>query len=138
MKVQKMSITKMVNTFLLLIKQFKSEQEHANSILIKQTANDFDITHRKLIGQLTELEESMQRYMMLSVQAASELSKGVLEQKILGQTAQMTKYSWMVEGVKEDNKMVFRKIYSVLDSQQLKNLLDSYVPLYLNSNLIST
>ena len=61
---------------------------------IKQTANEFDITHRKLIGQMKELEESMQRYMMLSVQAASELSKGVLEEeKILGQTAQMTKYS---------------------------------------------
>ena len=51
MKIQKMSITKTVNKCLLLIKQFKSEQEHANSILIKQTANDFDITHRKLFEQ---------------------------------------------------------------------------------------
>ena len=85
MKIQKMSITNTVNKCLLLIKQFKSEQEHANSILIKQTANDFNITHRKLFEQLTELEESMQKYMILSVQAASELGKGVLEQQILGQ-----------------------------------------------------
>merc|ERR1712208_76375 len=85
----------MVNKYLLLINQFNSEQEHANSILIKQTTNDFDITHKKLIEQLTELEESMQRYMILSVQAASELSIGVLEQKILEQSAQMSKYSRM-------------------------------------------
>ena len=62
----------------------------------------------------------MKRYMILSVQAASELGKRVLEQKILGQTAQISKYSWMVESIKEDNKTVFREIYSVLDSQQLK------------------
>ena len=42
----------------------------------------------------------MQKYMILSVQAATELSGGVLEQKILEQTAQMDKYSWMVESIK--------------------------------------
>ena len=89
MKIQKISITKTGNKCPLLITQFKSEQEHANSILIKQTANDFDTTHRKLIEQLSELEASMQKYMELSMLAASELGKGVLEQKILGQTAQM-------------------------------------------------
>ena len=50
MKVQKISITKTVNKCLLLIDQFKSEQKYVNSPLIKQTANDFDITHRKLIN----------------------------------------------------------------------------------------
>ena len=90
MKIQKISITKMVNKCLLLINQFKSEQKYVNSPLIKQTANDFDITHKKLIGQLTELDQSMQKYMILSVQAASELSGGVLEQNIL---EQMDKYS---------------------------------------------
>ena len=107
MKIQKISITKTVNKCLLLINQFKSEQKYVNSPLIKQTANDFDITHKKLIGQLTELDQSMQKYMILSVQAATELSGGVLEQKILEQTAQMDKYSWMVEGIKEDKKKVF-------------------------------
>ena len=121
MKIQKMSITNMVNKCLLLIKQFKSEQEHANSILIKQTPNDLDITHRKLFEQLTELEESMQKYMILSVQSASELGKEVLDQKILGQTVQMSQYSRMVENIKEENKTVYRDIYSVLlDSQQPK------------------
>ena len=119
MKIQKMSITKTVNKCLLLIKQFKSEQEHANSILIKQTANDFDTTHRKLIEQLSELEASMQKYMELSVLAASELGKGVLEHKILGQTAQMQKYSRMVKNTKEEKKTVYRDYYSVLlESQQ--------------------
>ena len=59
--------------------------------------------------------------MILSVQAATELSGGVLEQKILEQTAQMDKYSRMVESIKEENKTVYRDIYSVLlDSQQFK------------------
>ena len=62
----------------------------------------------------------MQKYMILSVQAATELSGGVLEQKILEQTAQMDKYSRMVESIKEDNKEVFREIYSLLDSQQIR------------------
>ena len=54
------------------------------------------------------------------MQAASELGKGVLEQKILGQTSLMGHYSCMVENIKEENKTVYRDIYSVLDSQQLK------------------
>ena len=58
--------------------------------------------------------------MILSVQAATELGGGMLEQKILEQTAQMDKYSRMVKGIKEDNKEVFREIYSVLDSQQIR------------------
>ena len=57
-----------------------------HSSLIKQTASDFDIAHKKLIGQLTELDQSMQKYMILSVQAATELGVGVLEQKIMEQT----------------------------------------------------
>ena len=115
MKIQKMSITKTVNKCLELISQFKSNQEIANSILIKQTANEFDKTHKKLIELLTELDESMQEYMKLSIMAASELGKGVLEQKILGQTAQMDYYSGMVENVKENNETVYKDIYSVLD-----------------------
>ena len=49
MKVQKISITKTVNKCLLLIDQFKSEQKYVISPLIKQTASDFDIAHKKLI-----------------------------------------------------------------------------------------
>ena len=72
-----------------------------------------------LIGTLTELDQSMQEYMKLSVLASSEnMSKGVLEQKIMGQTAQMTYYSNMVENVKKDNEKVFMDIYSVLDVSQ--------------------
>ena len=59
MKIQKMSITKTVNKCLKLISQFKSNQELANSILIKQTANEFDKTHKNLIKLLTELDQSM-------------------------------------------------------------------------------
>ena len=103
MKVLTISITKTVNKCLLLIDQFKSEQKYVNSPLIKQTTSDFDITHKKLIGQLTELDQSMQKYMILSVQAATELGGGVLEQKILEQTAQMDKYSRMVKSMKENN-----------------------------------
>ena len=53
MKIQKMSITKTVNKCLELILQFMSNQEIGNSILIKQIANDFYKTHRKLIELLT-------------------------------------------------------------------------------------
>ena len=81
MKVQKISITQTVNKCLQLIDQFKSEQNYVNSPLIKQTASKFDIAHNKLIGQLTELDQSMQKYMILSVQAATELGGGVLEKK---------------------------------------------------------
>ena len=59
MKIQKISITKTVTKCLKLISHFKSNQELANSILIKQTANEFNKTHKKLIELLTELEESM-------------------------------------------------------------------------------
>ena len=60
--------------------------------------------------------------MKLSVIAASEnMGKGVLEHKILGQTAQMDYYSHMVENVKRNNETVYKDIYSVLDvSQQSK------------------
>ena len=60
MKVQKISITKMVKKCLELISQFKSNQEIANSVLIKQAASDFYTPHRKLIKLLTALDESMQ------------------------------------------------------------------------------
>ena len=79
MKIKNMSITKMVNKCLLLINQLKSEQKYVDSPLIKQTANDFIITHKRLIEKLTELDKCMQSYMTLSVQAASELGGGVLE-----------------------------------------------------------
>ena len=60
----------------------------------------------------------MQMYMKLSVQAASELGKGVLEQKMLGQTVPMGHHSCMVKNIQEENKTVYRDIYSVLlDSQ---------------------
>ena len=76
MKTQKTSITNFT---------LKSNQEIANSLLIKQTANEFNTAYTKLIGTLTELEQSMQEYMKLSVIASSEnMSKGVLEHKIMG------------------------------------------------------
>ena len=116
MKIQKMSITKTVNKCLKLISQFKSNQELANSILIKQTANEFNKTHKKLFKLLMELDESMQEYMKLSVIASSEnIGKGVLGHKILGQTAQMNYDSRMVENVKGNNETVYKDIYSVLD-----------------------
>ena len=119
MKVQKMFITKTVRKCLELIVQFKSNQELANSLLIKKTANEFHTTHTELIELLTELDQSMQEYMKLSVIASSEnMGKGVLEQKIMGQTAQMTYYSNMVENVKKGNEKVFMGIYSVLDESQ--------------------
>ena len=40
MKVQKMTITKNVTKCLKLLDQFKLEQEHVNSPLIKQAANE--------------------------------------------------------------------------------------------------
>ena len=119
MKTQKTSITKTVKTCLEIILQFKSNQKIANSLLIKQNTNEFNTAYTKLIGTLTELEQSMQEYMKLSVIASSEnMSKGVLEQKIMGQTAQMTYYSNMVENVKKGNKTVFKDIYSVLGVSQ--------------------
>ena len=78
MKVQKMTITKKVNK---LIDQFKSEQKYVNSPLIKQAASEFETAHKKLIEQLAGLDQNMQKYMILSVQAVTELGEGVLEQK---------------------------------------------------------
>ena len=119
MKVQKMFITKTVRKCHDLILQFKSNQELANSLLIKKTANEFHTTHTKLIELLTELDQNMQEYMKLSVIASSEnMDQGVLEQKIMGQTAQMTYYSNMVENVKKDNETVFKDIFFVLDVSQ--------------------
>ena len=120
MKVQKISITKTLNKCLQLIDQFKSEQKYVNSPLIKQTASEFEIAHKKLIEQLTGLDQNMQKYMILSVQAVTELGEGVLERKILEQSAQMEKYSQMVKSIKENNKDVFREIYSVLDSHKIR------------------
>ena len=56
--------------------------------------------------------------MILSVQAVTELGEGVLEQKILEQSAQMERYSHMVESIKGNNEEVFREIYSVLNSHE--------------------
>ena len=60
----------------------------------------------------------MQRYMNLSVQAVTETGEGVLEQKILEQTAQMDKYSQAVESITINNIETFREIYLILDSHQ--------------------
>ena len=116
MKVQKMTITKKVNKCLQLIDQFKSEQKYVNSPLIKQAASEFETAHKKLIEQLAGLDQNMQKYMILSIQAVTELGEGVLEQKILEQSAQMERYSHMVESIKGNNEEVFREIYSVLNS----------------------
>ena len=61
----------------------------------------------------------MQEYMKLRVLASSEnMGQGMLEQKIMGQTAKMTYYSNMVENVKKDNETVFKDIFFVLDVSQ--------------------
>ena len=60
----------------------------------------------------------MHEYMKLIIASSENMSQGVLEQKIIGQTAQMTYYSNMVANVKKDNKKVFMDIYSVLDVSQ--------------------
>ena len=107
MKVQKMFITKTVGKCLKLILQFKSNQELANSLLIKKTANDFHTTYTMLMELLTD--QSMPEYMKLSVIASSEnMGQGVLEQKIMGQTAQMNYYSLMVENVKKTQQDSFQ------------------------------
>ena len=63
----------------------------------------------------------MQEYTKLSIIAGSEnMGKGVLEHKIMGQTAQMDYFSHMVENVKGNNETVYKDIYSVLDVSQLK------------------
>ena len=72
---------------LKLLDQFKSEQKHVNSPLIKQAASEFETAHKKLIEQLAGLDQNMQRYMIFSVQAITELGEGVLEHKILERSA---------------------------------------------------
>ena len=56
-------------------------------------SREIETFYRKLKDQLEGLDQNMQRYMILSVQAVTEIGDGVLEQKILEQTAQMDKYS---------------------------------------------
>ena len=73
MKVQKMTITKNVTKCLKLLDQFKFEQKHVNSPLIKQAASEFETVYKKLTEQLAGLDQNMQRYMILSVQAVTEL-----------------------------------------------------------------
>ena len=103
-----------------MIDQFKSEQKYVNSPLIKQAASKFETAYKKLTEQLAGLDQNMQRYMILSVQAVTELGEGVLEHKILEQSAQMERYSHMVESIKGNNEEVFREIYSVLNSHETR------------------
>ena len=57
MKVQKMTtITKNVTKCLNLLDQFKFEQKHVNSPLIKQAAREFETAHKKLIKQLAGID----------------------------------------------------------------------------------
>ena len=65
--------------------------------------------------------------MILSVQAVTELGEGVLEQKILEQSAQMERYSHMVESIKGNNAEVFREVYFVLNSHKKMPQLRTYV-----------
>ena len=58
--------------------------------------------------------------MLKTPRRTAELGEGVLEPKILEQSAQMEKYSQMVESIEGNNKEVFREIYSVLDSHQIR------------------
>ena len=59
MKVQKMSITKNVTKCLKLLDQFKFEQKHVNSPLIKQAASKFETAYKKLTEQLAKLNQNL-------------------------------------------------------------------------------
>ena len=115
-----MTITKNVTKCLKLLDQFKFEQKHVNSPLIKQVASKFETAYKKLTEQLAGLDQNIERYMILSVQAVSELGEGVLEHKILEQSAQMERHSHMVESIKGNNAEVFREVYFVFNSHETK------------------
>ena len=51
----------------------------------------------------------MQKYMILSIHAVTELGEGVLERTILEKSAQMEKYSHMVESIEENNRFTPNK-----------------------------
>ena len=59
-RIQKMSITKMVGKCHNLLLRFESNQKIANSILMKKTANEFHTTHTKLIETMNNLYQSTQ------------------------------------------------------------------------------
>ena len=61
----------------------------------------------------------MQRYINLCVQT-TETSEGVLEHKILEQSAQMDKYSKAVDDIKRNNMESFREIYLISDSHKIQ------------------
>ena len=96
--------------WLTLLDRFKLEQNYGNSPLVKQAASEIKISHKKLTEQLAGLDQNMQRYINLSVQAVTETGEGVLEQKILEQTAQMDKYSQAVESIKINNIETFSNL----------------------------
>ena len=74
---------------LTLLDRFKLQQEHVNFPLVNQSASEVETSYRKLTEQLEGLDQNMQKYINLSVQAVIETGEGVLEQKILEQTAQI-------------------------------------------------
>ena len=112
MKVKKMTITKNVNKWLTLLNQFKQEQNYGNSPLVEQAAREVETLYRKLKAQL-------QIYINLCVQT-TETSEGVLEQKILEQSAQMDKYSKAVDDIKRNNREAFKEIYLIIDSHKIQ------------------
>ena len=115
MKTQKISITKTVKKCHDLILQFESNQKIANSLLMKKTANEFHTTHTKLIETMIDLYQSMQDYTKLSIIASENMSNGMFEQKVIELNANLTYYANMVEKVKEENEIIFKDIYQILD-----------------------
>ena len=93
MRVQKMTVTKNVTKCLLLLDQFKKEQNNGNSPLLLQSATEVNTFYKRTTDHLGRLESSMQRYLDLSVQTFTGREEGDLDRKIEQNSAQLDRYT---------------------------------------------
>ena len=68
MRVQKMSLTKLVNKCLQLLDTFKKEQARESSPLVFQCASEVMTYHGRITDLLAGLEGNMTKYLELNVQ----------------------------------------------------------------------
>ena len=118
MRVQKMTVTKNVTKWLLLLDHFKREQNNCNSPLLLQSTTEVHSFYKRTTDHLSRLDSSMQRYLDLSVQTFTGGEEGDLDRKIEQNSAQMDKYTKAVEDIKINNIETFRQIHLILHPPQ--------------------
>ena len=117
MRFHKSILTKYVNKCLILVEQFKQEQNSTSSPLLVQAASEVITFHERTTDQLGRLEGKMHKFLDLTMQTFEGDDESELDKKIDENSTQMDKYSKAVDDIKTNNIETLRQIQHNLHQQ---------------------